>query len=272
MYGIAMSTKKNIDTPTDKSSKPADTKAPKTSKMPKASKEVTPKGTKGTKEVTPKGTKEVTPKPPKETKVKDPKTMVKEIVSSTVSEVVDNVIVDDKTDASIDDTESPYLAISSDFTTILTSLQALTQQASALKAAIRGLEKKAVRELKIANKASKKSKRAKGNRKPSGFVKPTKISQELATFLDKPPGMEMARTEVTKEINAYIRTNSLQNPTNGRIILADKKLRDLLQLKEEDHLTYFNLQKFMSPHFAKAVKAQPDAVSVMEFPASTVSA
>jgi chromatin remodeling complex protein RSC6 len=64
----------------------------------------------------------------------------------------------------------------------------------------------------------------------------------------------MARTEVTKEINAYIRANKLQDPKNGRIIQADAKLQTLLNLKKGDELTYFNLQKYMSPHFAKAVK------------------
>ena len=63
---------------------------------------------------------------------------------------------------------------------------------------------------------------------------------------------EMARTEVTREINAYIREHKLQDKDNGRKIIADKKLTGLLKLKKGDELTYFNLQKYMSPHFAKA--------------------
>ena len=62
----------------------------------------------------------------------------------------------------------------------------------------------------------------------------------------------MARTEVTREINAYIREHKLQDKDNGRKIIADKKLTGLLKLKKDDELTYFNLQKYMSPHFAKA--------------------
>ena len=62
----------------------------------------------------------------------------------------------------------------------------------------------------------------------------------------------MARTDVTKEINAYIRTHNLQDKNNGRVIRADKKLSTLLKLKKDDELTYFNLQRFMSPHFVKA--------------------
>ena len=106
-------------------------------------------------------------------------------------------------------------------------------------------------QLKAAQKASAKRKRKAGNRSPSGFVKPTLISNELATFLEKPSGTEMARTEVTREINTYIRAHSLQDPKNGRKINPDKKLATLLKIGKEDELTYFNLQRYMSPHFQK---------------------
>ena len=64
----------------------------------------------------------------------------------------------------------------------------------------------------------------------------------------------MARTDVTREINLYIRTHSLQDKENGRKINPDTKLATLLKLNKSDELTYFNLQKYMSPHFAKANK------------------
>lgn len=142
--------------------------------------------------------------------------------------------------------------LTQDFGEFLQKLQTVTQMMSSLRTEFRALEKKASRELKAAEKASAKRKRKQGNRAPSGFVKPTKISKELAVFLGKPEGSEMARTEVTREINAYIRTHKLQDKENGRKINADKKLASLLKLKNNEELTYFNLQRFMSPHFAKA--------------------
>ena len=125
---------------------------------------------------------------------------------------------------------------------------------SNLKSEYRILEKKWSREIKTAQKASSKRKHKSGNRAPSGFVKPTKISDELAKFLEKPSGTEMARTEVTRDINKYIRTHNLQDKDNGRKIIPDSKLATLLKLKKSDELTYFNLQRYMSPHFAKATK------------------
>jgi upstream activation factor subunit UAF30 len=133
-------------------------------------------------------------------------------------------------------------------------LQQLSVTISALKAEYRALEKKWSREMKAAQKVSSKRRRKSGNRAPSGFVKPTKISDELAAFLGKEKGCEMARTEVTRDINKYIRTNNLQDKANGRKINPDAKLASLLKLKKTDELTYFNLQKYMSPHFAKAAK------------------
>ena len=141
--------------------------------------------------------------------------------------------------------------LSDQFTQLLGQLSALRSQLTSVTSQVRVLSKKTERELKLAHKAGKK-KRKSGNRAPSGFVKPTKISTELANFLGKEKGTEMARTSVTREINSYIREHKLQDPKNGRIILADAKLRKLLKLKKEDELTYFNLQRYMSPHFAKA--------------------
>jgi upstream activation factor subunit UAF30 len=151
------------------------------------------------------------------------------------------------------DAEAPLAEQSVEF---LAKLQQLSVMISNLKTEYRALEKKWSREVKSAQKVSSKRKRKAGNRAPSGFVKPTKISDELAKFLEKPIGSEMARTEVTRDINKYIRTNNLQDKENGRKINPDTKLATLLKLKKTDELTYFNLQRYMSPHFAKAIKVE----------------
>ena len=140
--------------------------------------------------------------------------------------------------------------ISAQFASISAKLQQVVAFAASLRSELRSLERHAVKELRTAQKASAKKRRKVGNRAPSGFVKPTPISKELAEFLGKTDGSEMARTEVTREINAYIRTNSLQDKENGRRINPDAKLKSLLKLKKGDELTYFNLQRYMSPHFA----------------------
>jgi len=146
------------------------------------------------------------------------------------------------------DVEANIAVQSAEFVSKLNQLSVVI---SALKSEYRSLEKKWMRELKAAQKASSKRKRKTGNRAPSGFVKPTKISDELASFLGKEKGSEMARTDVTREINKYIRSHNLQDAANRRKINPDAKLTALLKLKKTDELTYFNLQRYMSPHFAK---------------------
>jgi chromatin remodeling complex protein RSC6 len=148
--------------------------------------------------------------------------------------------------------EAPLAEQSIEF---LAKLQQVSVLLSSLKADFRALEKRQARELKAAQKQGSRRKRKAGNRAPSGFVKPTRISDELASFLGKDKGSEMARTEVTRDINVYIRQNALQDASNGRKINPDDKLATLLKFdKSKDELTYFNLQKYMSCHFAKNVK------------------
>lgn len=146
-------------------------------------------------------------------------------------------------------------SLTTNFKSVLDNLSALKTAVTSTMSEVRTLQKSYERERKQHLKASKRRKTKAGNRAPSGFVIPTEISQELATFLKKPAGTEMKRTDVTKEINKYIRENKLQDPSNGRKILPDAKLRKLLRVPQNEELTYFNLQRYMSPHFPKSKKA-----------------
>uniref|UniRef100_A0A6C0I4W1 DM2 domain-containing protein n=1 Tax=viral metagenome TaxID=1070528 RepID=A0A6C0I4W1_9ZZZZ len=187
--------------------------------------------------------------PVKVVKAKEPKT------PKAPKEPVAAVSVAPAADAAASATEevvapSTEAVISSQFSSVSAKLQQVVAFAAALRSELRSLERHAIKEIRIAQKASAKKRRKVGNRAPSGFVKPTPISKELAEFLGKTDGSEMARTEVTREINAYIRNNSLQDKENGRRINPDAKLKSLLKLKKGEELTYFNLQRYMSPHFS----------------------
>jgi len=181
----------------------------------------------------------------KEKKVAAPKA---EAAAPEVATTSENVVI-------ATPTASQSSSLTEDFAAFFTKLQSATALLSALKSDFRNLEKKSARQLKVSQKASAKRKHSSVNRAPSGFVQPTLISDELAGFLGKDKGSKMARTEVTREINAYIRSNNLQDKENGRRINADNNLSTLLKLKKGEELTYFNLQRYMSPHFAKTVKA-----------------
>ena len=170
-------------------------------------------------------------------KKEEPKTV------QETSEAQNVVVQSDSTEVSINDI----------FTEFINKFQGMISQFSSLKAELKVLEKKTIKQLKIVQKLNNKKKR-KGTRAPSGFVKPSPISDELADFLGKDKGCEMARTDVTREINKYIRANNLQDKDNGRKINPDKKLSELLKIGAEVNLTYFNLQRYMGSHFPKQSK------------------
>jgi len=203
-------------------------------KMPKVSKKAKAKSTtQGGATTAPVSVKAA--KSAKVVKSKTTKSAVKETVKAAVPETV----------------EVPTL--SEQFSDLLGQLATLRNQVTSVTTQVRVLAKRSERELKQALKASKK-KRKSGNKEPSGFTKPAKISSELAAFLGKAEGTEMARTEVTKELQKYILGHNLQDPANRRNINPDAKLRKLLGMKKSDSLTYFNLQKWMKPHFKSNAK------------------
>lgn len=107
---------------------------------------------------------------------------------------------------------------------------------------------------KLKKLSSKKGKNRKSDGAPrvqSGFAKPTKLSDALCTFLAIPKGSELARTEVTRKINEYIKQNDLQSKEDRRIIVPDANLKSILDLKEGVSLSFFNLQGCLKNHFLK---------------------
>tara|TARA_B100000424_G_C22874740_1_gene465756 strand:- start:346 stop:765 length:420 start_codon:yes stop_codon:yes gene_type:complete len=124
-------------------------------------------------------------------------------------------------------------------------LNEMKKQISCVQNKVKLLEKKFKRDIKCVSKNKKT-----GLRKPSGFAKPSKVTNKLTDFMNKESGSMVARTEVTKYLIKYIKENSLQKINDKRVIKPDDKLLDLLDSGEEE-VTYFNLQKYMNKHFIK---------------------
>ena len=138
----------------------------------------------------------------------------------------------------------------SQFDGILAGLTAVKTQINNLQQQVKQVEKSMRRQMKGLQKEALKNK-SKGARKPSGFATPSKVTKELCEFMNKEDGTEIARTEVTKALVAYIKSHKLENTTNSQIITPDTKLKYLLGVCDGDELTYFNIQKYMNKHFVK---------------------
>lgn len=132
------------------------------------------------------------------------------------------------------------------------SLENIQTELVAIRSEIKSLTK-IVRKIKSKQddpNGEKAKKRAENN----GFNRKQKVSDKLRDFLSLKKNELVSRSEVTKAINKYITEKGLKHPDNGRILVMDDKLRDLLQ-PGDVQVTYLNLQKFLSPHYIKEDKA-----------------
>ena len=152
------------------------------------------------------------------------------------------------TDAQLDD------EIFVQFEQLVTQLNQMKTQITGIQQNIKQLEKSVKKQMNGLKKEVTKSK-IKIARQPSGFAKPSKVTKELCEFMNKTEGSEIARTEVTRALVAYIKENKLENTTNSKIISPDDKLKGLLGLDDSQELTYFNIQKYMNKHFVKNAEA-----------------
>lgn len=136
------------------------------------------------------------------------------------------------------------------FVVVLEKLVAFSAELKEVISQVKVLQKEHVKLVKASTKKTKKTS-AGGQRTLSGFAKPSLLSDELCSFMGVSKGTSMARTEVTRMINEYIKKNNLQDSADKRHIIPDEKLKKILNLGADDKLTYFNLQKYMKHHFTK---------------------
>ena len=152
-----------------------------------------------------------------------------------MSEQPQNIPVEEKADDKVGGT----------FRSIEHTLGRFRTEITRLQAQLKSLEKEVNREVKGLKREAVKGKN-RGNRQPSGFAKPSAISDELCDFMEKEHGSLVARTDVTRHIIQYIKEKGLND---SRTIHPDEKLKSLLGVKDEDVVTYFNIQRLMNPHF-----------------------
>lgn len=174
-------------------------------------------------------------------------------VAPPVEEVV-NVTETNMTEQPLDSTLSNEVTskqtetIEKHFDNLYLTLTAFKQSIATMNQHIKVLERDMKKELRVLRKVSSKQK-LKGNRKPSGFAKPSDVSVELCAFMGREKGTQIARTEVTQYLISYIKEHQLQFAENKKVILPDEKLKKLLNVDDKTEVTYFNLQGLMNKHF-----------------------
>lgn len=129
--------------------------------------------------------------------------------------------------------------------TVLTELAALRSEVKSLSKICRKIKSK-----QDDPTGEKAASRAKNN----GFNREQAVSEKLRKFLGLKEGDLVSRSTVTRAINTYVTANGLKHPENGRILVLDAKLKDLLQPPDDVEITFLNLQKYLSPHYTKVEK------------------
>ncbi len=81
--------------------------------------------------------------------------------------------------------------------------------------------------------------------KKSKFMQPMQISDDLTAVVGKGP---MPRTEVTKKLWAYIKSNKCQDMKNKRNINPDDKLAKVFGAKKSVNM--FEMTKLVSKHLS----------------------
>lgn len=157
---------------------------------------------------------------------------------------------------------APPLAVVQQLDDVQQTIISLSTQLRSLTTQLKHVQKTYTKERKQLEKLYKKKKHGGGSgvKHQSGIAKPGYISAELCDFIGVSTGTEMARTEVIKYVNKYIKDHQLQDQNNKKVIVPDSKLQTLLQSSKNDEITYFNLQTYMKPHYADP-KKQMSAVA-----------
>ena len=130
------------------------------------------------------------------------------------------------------------------------SLETIQTEIAALRNDIKNLTK-LIRKVKNTQE-DPDGEKAKARAANNGFNSKQDVTPKLRAFLELPAEELISRSEVTKFINKYITDKGLKHPDNGRQIILDDKLRDLLAPPADVQVTYLNLQKYLSPHYVKA--------------------
>jgi chromatin remodeling complex protein RSC6 len=111
-------------------------------------------------------------------------------------------------------------------------------------------------------KEQKHANKPKKERKACGFAVAVAVSDAMCEFMEVEKGSLIARTDITKKLNAYIKANTLENPENRQQILPDEKLWKILgEDAKGANITHFTIQKYINGHFIKKASVTESVVA-----------
>ena len=154
----------------------------------------------------------------------------------------------------------PSTTLAQDIEALISATQAVRDGASKQLKSLQALQKRVARELKEAGRKRRRNKKAEDGevkeKRPSIFTTPVTLKDDLAVFLGKSKGSQMAPADVSKAIGEYIETHKLKNQEKGKghTIYPDAAMRKALGIKEGEAVTYRNIQGYLYKQYVLPAK------------------
>jgi hypothetical protein len=141
-------------------------------------------------------------------------------------------------------------SVEQEIAALVTLHQTLRDQAVSAIKTLQRLQKRVAKEVKEAGRRRRRSKKEGEDgvvkeKRPTIFTTPVTLKDELCSFLGKSKGSQMTPADVTRAFSAYVDSHKLKDAEKGHTIHPDAAMRKVLGVKEEETLTYRNIQSFL---------------------------
>jgi chromatin remodeling complex protein RSC6 len=141
-------------------------------------------------------------------------------------------------------------SVEQEIAALVTLHQNLRDQAVSAIKTLQRLQKRVAKEVKEAGRRRRRSKKenedgAVKEKRPTIFTTPVTLKDELCSFLGKAKGSQMTPADVTRAFSAYVDSHKLKDAEKGHTIHPDAAMRKVLGVKDDETLTYRNIQSFL---------------------------
>ena len=141
-------------------------------------------------------------------------------------------------------------SVEQEIAALVTLHQNLRDQAVAAVKTLQRLQKRVAKEVKEAGRRRRRSKKENEDgvvkeKRPTIFTTPVTLKDDLCSFLGKAKGSQMTPADVTRAFSAYVDSHKLKDAEKGHTIHPDAAMRKVLGVKDDETLTYRNIQSFL---------------------------
>lgn len=155
-------------------------------------------------------------------------------------------------------------SVEQEIASLIASHQKIRDEAVTSIKSLQKLQKRIVKEVKDAGRRRRRSKRESEDgtpreKRPTIFTTPVTLKDELCAFLGKSKGSQMTPAEVTKAFSAYVDTHKLKDVEKGHTIHPDSAMRKVLGVKEDESVTYRNIQAYLYKLYILPEKKKPSS-------------